>query len=882
MITLKCPGCGKAFKVKSQLAGKRVRCPNAECRSVCSIPDENDIEPPVTSLPRRQTGRGNDGSLGWGEAVRRKAATSRKPTKPTRRWFGSTWLLLGIGASAVSAVAVMLMVPLLGHQQTVAAPQAVPAPPDEFQSTVLPLVQNHCVNCHGGEKPDAGLSLTQFTDEKALLKKRKTWERVFEMVTAGEMPPADEQQPTPEAKARFLTWLDDKLHHLDCSQVTDPGRVTIRRLNRAEYNNTIRDLMGVSFRPADDFPSDDVGHGFDNIGDVLSLPPLLMEKYLNAAEAIAQQAILIFNPADPPRREFDRDSLHRSGVAHPHGDDAIILVSNGDFHVDYSFPRSGQYILRVNAAETPAGDEASKMEFRIDDKPVTVFEVKQREKKYGEFEFPLHMDRGNHKFSVAFLNDYYNESAPDKNRRDRNLLVRDAQIIGPTSIDESDYPSFHKAILASRPNEQKPLVEAARENLRPFLKRAFRRPATEEELSRFVRLAEQIASTGESFETAMQVAVTGVLVAPEFLFRVETDKNPNDPNDRHPLNDYEIASRLSYFLWSSMPDDELMSHADRGDLHTDAVLETQVKRMLVDPKSRALVENFAEQWLQLRILNEITPDPARFPDFNADLREDMKRETSHFFEYIMREDRSILEFLDGTYTFVNERLARHYALEGITGPEFRRVDMTGRNRAGLLTQASILTLTSNPDRTSPVKRGKWVMEVILNKPPPPPLPGAPPLADTAKAQPNLTLRQQLELHRQSSVCASCHKVMDQLGFGIENFDPIGRWRDTDLGQPLDVRGELPGGQSFQGPMELAAVLRSKQSEFADCLAEKMLTYGLGRGLEYYDRCATVKIAQALKDHDFKFSVLITEIVKSQPFRMRRGEDVPVAGTESSR
>lgn len=789
---------------------------------------------------------------------------------------------MGLSSSAVVAVALMLMWAAFGHQLSVAAPQADPAAlaPDQFNTAVAGFVQTHCVNCHGGDQPDAGLSLAQFTDEKELLKRRKTWERVFEMVTAGEMPPADEPPPNPEAKTRFLTYLDEKLHHIDCSQIADPGRVTIRRLNRAEYNNTIRDLMGITFRPADDFPSDDVGHGFDNIGDVLSLPPLLMEKYLNAAEAIAQQAILNLDPTKPARHEFDRDNIHRSGVAHAHGNEALILVSNGDIHVQYDFPRSGQYVLSVRAAETPAGDEPSKMEFRIDDKPVHVFEVSNTEKKYEPFEFSLHLDRGSHKYSVAFLNDYYDENAPKKNRRDRNLIVRDVEIIGPTAIDDAEYPAFHKSILAVRPGEQKSLPDAVRDNLRPFLRRAFRRPVTDEELNQFVRLAEQIANTGESFETAMQVAVTGVLVSPQFLFRVETDKNPNDPKDRHPLNDYELATRLSYFLWSSLPDDELMSHADRGDLHTDAVIEAQIRRMLADPKSRALVENFSEQWLQLRILNEITPDPARFPEFTAELREDMKRETSHFFEHVMREDRPILDFLDATYTFVNERLARHYSLEGISGPEFRRVDLAGKNRAGLLTQASILTLTSNPDRTSPVKRGKWVMEVILNKPPPPPLPSAPPLAETAKVQPNLTLRQQLELHRQSPACASCHRVMDQLGFGIENFDPIGRWRDLDLGQPLDVRGELPGGQSFSGPLELAAVLRSKQSEFADCLAEKMLTYALGRGLEFYDRCATAKIVQALKDHDFKFSVLITEIAKSEPFRMRRGEENSTGGTES--
>lgn len=321
-----------------------------------------------------------------------------------------------------------------------------------------------------------------------------------------------------------------------------------------------------------------------------------------------------------------------------------------------------------------------------------------------------------------------------------------------------------------------------------------------------------------------------------------------------------------------MPDEQLLKQAEQGDLHHDAVLDEHVRRMLKDPKSKALVDNFAEQWLQLRILNEITPDPKKFPEFSVELREDMKRETRQFFDYIMREDRSILEFLDGQYSFVNERLARHYGLSDVKGAEFQKVSLEGKNRAGLLTQASILTLTSNPDRTSPVKRGKWVMEVILDQPPPPPPPNVPELAETAKAAPNATLRQQLELHRQNATCNSCHRVMDQLGFGMENFDAIGRWRETDNGQPLDTTGELPGGSRFNGPVQLADVLRQKQCEFGECLAEKMLTYSLGRGLEFYDRCATDKIVKSLKEQKFRFSVLVTEIAKSDPFRMRRGEE----------
>ena len=743
---------------------------------------------------------------------------------------------------------------------------------DLYLKEVAPFAKKYCAQCHEGDEAQAGISFAKYADEKSMLKDRRTWEKIFNVLKAGSMPPADGVQPTADEKTALIAYLDDKLHRIDCTTMSDPGRVTIRRLNRAEYNNTVRDLFGIKFRPAEDFPSDDVGYGFDNIGDVLSLPPLLMEKYLTAAEKVAQEALLVIDPASAPVREFPRDQLHRSNVAYPLRDDLIMLVSNGDVYVEHDFPRSGQYILKISAGEQPAGDERSKMEFRLDDKPVQQFEVKDVDPKYEFYQVAVHVERGKHKFSVAFLNDFFNETAEDKNRRDRNLVVRDLQIMGPIAIDDSEIPVFQRAFLTSVPQEGKSVRDAARDDLRPFLRRAFRRPVTEDEINRFADLAERVAATGESFTTAMQVAVTGILVSPEFLFRVESDKNPNDADERHALSDHELATRLSYILWSSLPDQELMAHADAGDLHTDAVIEQQIQRMLRDPKSQALVDNFAEQWLQLRILNEITPDPKAFPEFNAELREDMKRETSHFFAHVMREDQSILELLNATYTFVNDRLARHYGIDGVVGPEFRKVPLEGKNRAGLLTQASVLTLTSNPDRTSPVKRGKWVMEVLLNQPPPPPPPNVPELKATAQAQPNLTLRQQLELHRSNAWCASCHRVMDQLGFGIENFDAIGRWRDVDGNQPLDTRGELPGGGTFNGPLELTQVLRGKQTEFADSLTEKMLTYALGRGLEYYDRCTTAKIVESLKGRDFKFSVLVTEIAKSEPFRMRRGED----------
>ena len=877
-VSVTCAGCGHAFRVDAKFAGKRGKCPNAECRQVYTVPksaasatdddlwDETEqSESDSGENARRGKARAGN-SLSWGKSAKAKPKGRKSHSMLSR--LDRPSFLIGAGLAAAVALVLMVVAPLVSTKRAVSSESAKPS----YTSDIQPLVKKFCGECHGGDNPEAGIAFAKYADEAGLLKDRKPWERSFDMISQGLMPPADSPQPTADEKAKLIEYLESTLFRFDCTKVSDPGRVTIRRLNRTEYNNTIRDLVGVSARPADDFPSDDVGYGFDNIGDVLSLPPLLMEKYFDAAEKVATEAISVVDPNRPPERQYSPNDLQRSGVAHSHGDDALILVSTGDFSLEVDAPRAATYVLKTKASETPAGSDHALMEYRLDGKPVQKFSVAVTEPKTQPCEFRVAVPQGKHRLSVAFLNDFYDEKAKDKNRRDRNLIVRDVQLIGPIEFDANTLPESHKRLVAMVPGGDKSIATAARENLRPFLRRAFRRPISEVELTRFVELVDHAVKSGEPFAFGMRVAVTAVLVSPHFLFRIETDKNPNDSADKHALNEYELASRLSYFLWSSLPDDALLESAERGDLHTDAVLDEHVRRMLKDPKSQALVDNFAEQWLQLRVLNEITPDPKRFPEFNAELREDMKHETRRFFEHVMREDRSILEFLDGSYTFVNERLAKHYGFENVPGTEFQQVSLAGKNRAGLLTQGSILTLTSNPDRTSPVKRGKWIMEVILDRPPPPPPPNVPELEESAKAAPESSLREQLELHRKNAACASCHRVMDQLGFGMENFDAIGRWRDSEGGRPLDTTGELPGGASFKGPIELTSVLRSKQCDFGECLAEKMLTYALGRGLEFYDRCATDKIVAALKRQDFKFSVLVTEIAKSEPFRMRRGEE----------
>jgi hypothetical protein len=596
------------------------------------------------------------------------------------------------------------------------------APPAKlaFAKDIAPLVKQYCGKCHGDKKPKGGVSLTPFSDDASVLKNRRVWEKVADNLRSGDMPPLGKPRPGALEMDKINAWLDTVVFQIDCNAPRDPGRVTIRRLNRAEYNNTIRDLLGVKFQPADDFPQDDVGYGFDNIGDVLSLPPLLMEKYLAAAEKIVEKAL-----ADPQTRK------------------------------------------------------------RI--------------------------------FFVTTQNE-----------------------------------------------------ESARQILERFAGRAYRRPVLGDELSRLLRFVEMAQKNGDGFETGISLAMQAVLVSPYFLFRVEIDRRrPGDSSSIRPIGDYELASRLSYFLWSSMPDQELFELARKKTLREPDVLEKQVRRMLKDPRSRALVDNFAGQWLELRNLKDFKPDPDLFPHFDDKLRADMLKETELFFESVVREDRSILDFLDADYTFVNERLAKHYGLSGVKGEAFRRVSLKGTPRGGILTQAAVLTVTSNPTRTSPVKRGKWILDNILNAPPPPQPAGVEELKEDKEAVESGSLRQRLEQHLRNPGCAACHQRMDPLGFGLENFDVTGAWRSRDGKHAIDATGTLPNGQSFNGPAQLRAILKTRQEAFARCLAEKLLTYALGRGVERYDRCTLDDLVKsAAKDH-YKFSRLVIDIVKSDPFQKRR-------------
>jgi hypothetical protein len=749
------------------------------------------------------------------------------------------------------------------------------AAPADFQSTIQPFLTKNCVMCHNGKLKSGELDLQYHSAAERVLKDRNVWEMVVQKIRTGEMPPKGLPKPKPDEIERVTGRIESEFDRIDREATPDPGRVTTRRLNRYEYNNTIRDLLAMDFRPADDFPADDSGYGFDNIGDVLSLSPVLMEKYMSAAEKVARRAIV----AEAPQIRAVRAQLKAEdfGMGEhlkfaPLGPGAAGPVpSKLALHVEHKFPAQGEYDVRVQFGGVRP-DTANMVKFGlwIDGSLNTTFEVDPDRGKKRNIDFRLPIGSGEHRLSVAAMNDNFDPAANPIPARDRYFAVDMFEVRGPFNPVLPELPASHRRVISCGHELNAHEASCARKIITDITRRAFRRPPLANEVNGLLRLFDSTQKDGDNFEQGMRVVLQALLVSPRFLFRIERDANPADPTASHPVSAFELASRLSYFLWSSMPDDELLKAAESGALAKPGVLHAQVKRMLDDPKAAALSENFAGQWLQLRNLDEAKPDPEKFPDFDDELRRAMKRETELFFEALIKEDRSILEFLDAKFTYLNDRLAMHYGIPGVDGPEFRRVALTGDQRGGVLTQASVLTVSSYPTRTSPVIRGKWILENLLNAPPPPPPPGVPNLDEQAVGNSG-SLRQQLEKHRSNSVCASCHSRMDPLGFGLENYDAIGAWRTRDGKFGIDSAGVLPNGKSFTRPSELKAILKSDKDEFAKCLTEKLLTYALGRGLERFDRSAVQSISRRTAAEGYRFSALINAIVDSMPFQMRRGE-----------
>jgi mono/diheme cytochrome c family protein len=717
------------------------------------------------------------------------------------------------------------------------------APPnDAFTATVQPFLRRNCVGCHNERLTSGGLNLARYlaaTGAKAL-QERDQWEHVAQKLRAGEMPPKAMPRPPSDQIAAIVSWIESSYARLDREAPSDPGRVTAHRLNKYEYNNTVRDLLGLDLDAAGDFPVDPYGYGFDNIGDVLSLSPVLTEKYLKAAEHIANIAI---PSAEPMKPVMSRYLAERMGQAR-------------QLHIEamHEFPADGEYTLR--SAWFQGLKVGTKLEGRL--------YLDGRETSHHPLIVYTEMDRGFDTPSVrvtAGLHKIEADITYDGVLKDPPYLEY-LQVYGPNKRTPTQETAAYERIFVCR--QQTP--ECSQRIIESLARRAYRRPPAKSEIDELTGLVRMAQGRGDSFESGIRLALEAILINPNFLFRIEQD--PTGARPTHRLTDIELASRLSYFLWSSMPDDELLGLAVQDRLHVPETLHAQMKRMLSNPRSHALVENFGGQWLQFRNLDVLKPDPQKFPEFDAGLRNAMRTETELFFSAIVREDRSILDFLDGRFTYLNERLAKHYGIPGVTGREFRRVELDGSQRSGVLTQASVLTVSSYPTRTSPVIRGKWVLENLLDTPPPPPPPDVP-LLNEAAIGATLSMREQLEAHRSNPACAGCHARMDPIGFGLENYDAIGRYRTSEGKFPIDSSGTLPGGKSFAGAAGLKSILRDDPQVFTRALSEKLLTYALGRGLESYDRAAVAVIVDRVQANGYRFSALVQAIVDSVPFEMRR-------------
>jgi hypothetical protein len=654
----------------------------------------------------------------------------------------------------------------------------------------------------------------------------------------------------------------------------------------------VRDLLTVSLRPADEFPLDDAGYGFDNIGDVLSVSPLLMEKYMAAARKLSQAAVF-GEPVLPKPTKLIR-YLSKKSQDDP-TPNALPYSYRGAIYGSFDFPIDGEYEFHMRVGNYRPRESVTSRHKGIYRKNLTEDEKRElseeNRKAYPPVKMVMTLDgtqiltdivEGNIDYQYAhgeaiarvklkagehFFRASFPEFADMRDPRDnvnldgrRKLFIDYVDIVGPFHPGAEPSESSKRIFACT---EKTP--ECARQIVEHLARRAYRRPVTKQEADELVNLAALVRKSGDSFEEGIRVALQAMLMSPNFLFRVE--REPTSAS-AYAIDECALASRLSYFLWSSMPDEELMRAADDGRLQRPEVLESEVRRMLKDPKSDALVENFAGQWLGLRLLDRRKPDPAHFPEVDDELLDAMRRETSLFARAIMREDRSVLDFIDGRYSFLNGPLARYYGITGVTGEEFRRAEFDGEKRSGVVTQASVLTLSSYATRTSPVLRGKWVLENLLGTPPPPPPPGVPPLEE-ANPGTDASLRQRLEQHRANPSCAVCHNQMDPIGFGLENYDAAGAWRDVDGKFPIDSSGKLPGGASFGGAKELKQVLKSQADLFTRNLTERMLTYALGRGIESYDRATVDQIAGRLAANGYRFSTLVMEVVNSNAFLMRK-------------
>jgi hypothetical protein len=752
------------------------------------------------------------------------------------------------------------------------------------------LLDTYCVTCHNQQAKIAGLMLDK-ADVSHTEANPELWEKVIGKLRSGAMPPAGNPRPEKADAANLIAVLETSLDR-EAASKPNPGRFILHRLNRTEYGNAIRDLVSLDIDVSSLLPPDDESYGFDNIADVLGVSPALLEQYVNASRKIASLAVGDINVSPIVETYRTRPDLSQDRQV-----EGLPLGTRGGLVARHNFPLDADYTLKVvlarNSVEVTRGlEEPHQVEILVDGGRVfqatvggkedtdlaTKSPVSSREALEARLQIRTRITAGPHQVGATFIKKNNAEVDTILQPFLRTTLdpvnevglphIEKLTVAGPyNSTGPGDTPS-RRRIFVCRPGTDTEDLACATKILSTLARRAYRRPVTDADLQPLLAFYRE-GRKNASFDSGIERALRLILSNPQFLFRFEPEPAGIAPGTVYRIGDVELASRLSFFLWSSIPDDELLNAASGGKLKNAVELEMQVRRMLADPRSASLVTNFSAQWLFLRNLRAFTPDPRTFPDFDDNLRQSMLRETELFVDSIVREDRSILDFLNADYTFIDERLARHYGIPNIYGSRFRRVRIEDPARRGLLGQASVLAVTSYATRTSPVLRGKWVLTNILGTPPPIPPPNTPPLKENSEGGKPISVRERMEEHRRSPACAGCHATMDPLGFALENFDAVGQWRSKgEDGARIDASGVLPDGARVDGPASLRDALLARPDRFASTLAEKFLTFALGRGLDYNDAPAVRGIAAQAAAGDYRFSSIILGIVRSTPFQMK--------------
>ena len=775
------------------------------------------------------------------------------------------------------------------------------APADASAAERQNLLRRYCFGCHNDRLETGGLSL-EAVDLSNVGAHPEVWERVVRKLRGGIMPPIGRPRPSEAVNDSFTSFLETALDQAAAVQ-PDPGRTeTLHRLNRAEYRNAVRDLLGLEIDIADFLPADDSSYGFDNIAGVLRMSQALMERYLTAARVISRMAV----GSPPPAVD---SAVYRIATDMPRHDrqDGLPFGTRGGLLVDHFFPQDAEYDIKVEVAGARAIREPEQLEVSIDGEQVQLFTLRPPEPGSGAAGY-MQRGGGKHELRVAVaagprqvaVTFYKNPTALVEQVRDvfdspgvmgnpgiggTMPSISSVTITGPYDATGSGNTPSRTRVFVCRPSSPAEEASCAKTIVSGLARRAYRGFVTDANVQMLLQFYDETRAEGGSFEDGIERALNRVLISPEFLYRIEVDPRidaaSSAPTHVYRISDLSLASRLSFFLWSSIPDEELLDLAEQGRLSDPAVLERQVRRLLVDPRSKALTKNFAGQWLQLRNLEAVVrPGDPYSLAFDESLRQGMLRETELFIDSIVREDRSLVEILTAHYTFLNERVARHYEIPNIKGSHFRRVTLPADSpRRGLLGHGSVLTVTSHAIRTSPVNRGKWILDNVLGTPPPDPPPNIPALDDKKTSAKVASLRERMSAHRANPVCASCHNVIDPAGFALENFDAIGRWRVVDESfNVIDASGVLPDGTAFDGVIELTDALVRRPERFVKTVTEKLLIYALGRGLEYYDMPALRKIVAEGASDDYRVHSIVLGIVNSYPFLNRSTQRPPVADT----